>query len=103
MNKVFFLTKDKRFELANVSRYGEVHYLVDKTVFLRPNLTVQKVQDALEDAEFDPSKDYIVLTGPFNDVAVMMFVLGSMTDEVQTLIFDPGVQRYRKRRIIIDE
>ena len=86
-------------DTANLSYYGPVVTLLGKH---RPSIwqtdqLVEAYRQALDDALYDPRRDYIVLTGKAVYLAMLVFALADY-DEVKLLVYDSPSNAYKETK-----
>lgn len=101
MSKVWFATKEIRFNVEAASAFGELVYITQRPTspFNINGLTLD-MGNAME--KFDPSNDFIALSGPLPHVAILLAVAAAAYERVRVLIFDARSAEYRSRELDIE-
>ena len=106
MSKVFVPTTNDRFDLSKAAEHGEVVYLLDRrtvpNVFDPIGIAKAASQRFIEE-RYDPSVDYVALTGATVTVALVLAVALEMHGPVKILIFDAANERYVPRDLDLEQ
>jgi len=96
--KVFLAEPNNRYDLRSVEAYGEIKYI--STNSLNPFNTEDCLKIfAIGLLEFDPTEDYICMTGNLQIVALMMMIAYNKFKIFRVLIFDARTSNYKERVI----
>ncbi len=96
--KVFLAAKNSRFDLAALEPYGEIQYFAESLNPFNTESCLQVFKDGLG-CDFDPTEDYICMTGNLLLVSMMMMIAYSEFPTFKILIFDAVNSNYRERVI----
>ena len=92
-----------KMDMANLGDFGDPTALLDKGVRLfNPDASVDDILKALEEHEYNPALDVIVLTGPsvalvYLNLAVIRYISESFVDQTYlSVIYDGRAKRYQR-------
>ena len=101
MTRAFAVQFNNRFNLKPAAKFGEVTYLYTDKVppVSTPQVVIEEIISRLEHFAFDPSKDFIVLSGA--TVNVVLFVAAAVLayEKIKLLMYDPVRHLYYEREI----
>jgi hypothetical protein len=110
MARVFVLdpdvTKNPKFNTASLEKFGKVAFIFNKSWTmspLRPAASLKAMRRALESQKFDPFTDYIVLTGPFHTINLLIWALARAYEPIRVLMFDARNDGYVEHVLTEDE
>ena len=98
--RVFIVVRNSRFDVSSAKEFGSVEFIFDSddavSPFDLPDV-IMSIEDELSERDFDPSVDYVALTGPTIMVATLYAVVMGRYGTVRTLLFDARKEGYRER------
>lgn len=105
MKRVFFAEFDPRKDVSGAEQFGELIYLLTTAIPpLEPSVTVPALDRALDFHKFDPANDVIALTGMFQVVSTLMFVVArKYPGTIRVLMFDSRYSVYREKQLTMEE
>lgn len=96
--RVFIVVRNSRFDVTPAEEFGRVEYVFDDdSVSPFSQSVTDDIARRLRDANFDPERDYIALTGPTIMVSLLVGVAMSSWPSIRTLLFDARKEGYRER------
>jgi hypothetical protein len=99
--KIYLVEPNTRYDLTALQAYGTVVFISNMQINpFDVNAAMLTIERGLD--SFDPTEDYICLTGNLQSVALMMMVVYSLHKTFKVLMFDARTSNYRER-IISDE
>jgi hypothetical protein len=98
--RVFFLCPTQ-MNTAPAQQYGEIIHLFDSNpnAILSQKL-IDSIRERLAELDFNPERDFIPLTGPAIPLALFLLVVGSITPEIQVLIYESRLQGYIRHFLV---
>lgn len=96
--KVFLVEPNHRYDLKTLEAYGELSFISDEP--LNPfdvEYCLKVLKEGLKN--FDPTEDYICLTGNLQTVSFMMMIAYNKFDSFRILAFDARTSNYKERII----
>lgn len=99
--RAFFPTYNQRFDLSSAEKFGEVTFLVKSDIPspFRTQELVERLETELSLLEFNPSVDYIGLTGSTIHVSLLTAAVAANHEVFNVLMFDAVEDRYVIREI----
>lgn len=95
---IYLVEKTDRYDLSSLKAYGEIGSLTDRR--LDPfNVPATKVRLREGLKNFDPTEDYLCLTGNLLSVSLMLMVAYAEFDTFRILVFDARSSNYKERMI----
>ena len=97
--RVFLAEQNPRYGLSNAGTFGQLNVINDGEPFNPMNLTeaARFMHAELLHAQYDPSIDFIILTGNPPVVATFLSVATMFGPVVKMLLFDARSSCYRER------
>ena len=97
--RVYLVEPNSRYDLTALIAYGQIEYISKGS--LNPfNIgeTLRKIKAGLVD--FDPTEDYLCLTGNLLSVSMLTMVAYSLFKSFKILAFDARTSNYRERLVV---
>ena len=97
--RVFQVRESNRFDVTPAEEYGELSVLLkssDCSPF-NPDRFGRGLRDRLDQVEYDPNRDYIILSGDMLDLIFTIGFLKSEYEHVKVLIFNARDNAYFPR------
>jgi len=97
--RVFLPIETPRFDVTPAESFGEPLFLL-KTKNMSPfqsNLIFSIFRSELAQHRFDPTRDFIAMTGPTNFVGLLLLFIGAEYPNARLLLFDARVNEYVER------
>jgi hypothetical protein len=97
--RVVMVAPHKKYNVTEAKVFGELTYLLPErrvSVF-QPEELIETLLKRLEEIEFDPTNDYIILTGGQYLVIALCSIAAHNFKRYQALMFDAGNSRYVSR------
>ncbi len=96
--RVYLAEKSVRYDITALDAYGPIEYVSEYPLNpFNTTETMSKLKAGLKD--FDPTEDYICMTGNLQTVALMMMIAYSLFDTFKVLSFDARNSNYKERII----
>lgn len=105
-SRVFALVPTSKLDVSTAHAFGDLRYLYTATNPLPPVLSPTFGLDtltALEDNDYDPDRDYILLAGPYAAMFQWIAAIISEHEWCQSLIFDSTKNAYVERTLGLPE
>ena len=100
--RAIFVARTPRFNVSSAEEFGDITYVFDAERTPSPLNTdeiINKILDELSSMNYNPTVDFIALTGP--SLLVALFLTCAMHDAgsqpVKTLMFDARYDKYIER------
>lgn len=96
------VSSNERYDLGSAKEFGEVLCLMLNRKIISPfrtELFLNEIKLKLTEFQYDPLKDYIVLTGGTIATALFVGCVASMHRTFKVLMFDAGSSSYVERTI----
>ena len=98
--RVFLAEESRRFDSSSAERYGVLTYLSAERLDPFDTTGIVDLLDrALSEHGFDPSRDYVCMTGNMLVVSIFLSVVLSTSGRVRVLMFDARNSHYCERMI----
>lgn len=98
--KIYLVEPNSRYDLAALEPYGKVVYISEQINPFNVEESLKIITDGLKN--FDPTEDYICMTGNLQTVAFMMMIIYNKFKTFRILMFDARTSNYRERIISRD-
>lgn len=94
--RVFIPIHSPKYSTANASSYGSVEYMIPNYVNA---FDIDAIRNETEKVmlDFDPSRDYIALTGPSVVIAFVLAFALYLKHELKVLVFNASTGMYDER------
>lgn len=99
--RVFFLLNSDRFMTEPAEDFGIRSFLFERSLRspLSPDELIEDCLALLEERNYDPTIDYIALTGPVIQLCMFFAAVFAHYGEVKSLIFDARSEKYSERTL----
>jgi hypothetical protein len=99
--RVFFPCRSRRFNIKSADKFGTAEFIFNEGEISAFNTDryLTELGEALEKFKFEPTRDFIAVTGPVVQVALTVGYIMSHFEQVWVLIYDAKVNRYRERLV----
>jgi len=104
-SRVFFVTHSQRFNVKPAERFGQVVFLMGSDVVspFQTDRIMHTIGTRMLEEGFDPSSDFVALTGGHIFVALFLSFAVAKYGEVKALLFDARYTRYQERIISLTQ
>lgn len=101
MPRVFFPpgANDARYNIRSAEEHGTPVFLEKDAEVFNPQDVYDSTEAQLERVGFDPEKDFIALTGPFIETALVLAATLQRYPKLRILLFSAGANHYRVRSL----
>ncbi len=102
-SRSFFVTRSNRLDTSTAAEHGDPVILLDRAPSpYKLEECVDAIQQALDDAEYDPTDDFIAIAGPSILTALLVAVAASR-GAVRVLLWDAPGERYVERPLTLQD
>jgi len=104
-SQVVLVENNPRFGVASAEEFGEIRVLrnPNSPSPFQTKWCIEEFRTRLLEISFDPSRDFVLLTGGANVVPLMIAVIIAEYGTAKVLLFDSARKRYFERELHTDE
>jgi hypothetical protein len=97
MSRVFIPEMNPRYDVSQAEAWGEIVPLVERVNALDPTSSVIQFQEALTKLQFDPQKDWLLMSGHMLACSTAMLAVFDLYGYVPVLLFNSTTSKYVQR------
>lgn len=103
MARVIALMSHMRYDLKSTEEYGDLAYILDRTVSpFKTFLAIEELTHGLDAIGYDPEEDYFIMAGPTILLAFAFSILMAHHGTVRVLLYDSVRETYIPREVSLE-
>jgi len=103
MASVIALMPLMRYDLESTQEYGDITYILDRSVSpFKTRTAIQELTNGLDAIGYDPEEDYFIMAGPTILLAFAFSILMAQHGTVRVLLYDSVRETYIPREVSLE-
>lgn len=97
--RVLMVAPHKKYDVSGAERFGEIEYVLDgwRGSAFQPEELIECILSRLEELQYDPLRDYLLLTGGQYLIVTLCAAVASKHKRYLALMFNASTEKYVER------